>query len=343
MAVTLKDVAALAGVSIKTVSNVVNGYGFVKPENRRRVEEALQATGYRPNIGARNLRRGRTGFIAMVVPELGVPYFGELAGLVITAAARHDWNVLIEQTQGARDRERDALSTLGPHLVDGAILSPEALTEEDLGVLDPGVPFVLLGEHSVHAGADHVAIDNVAAARAAVAHLAGLGRRRIAAIGANPARGTAALRLAGYREALAEAGLDFHEELVASAPKYHRREGALAMAALLELPEPPDAVFCFNDLLAIGALRTAADRGMWVPEDLAVVGFDNIEESAYANPRLSTIAPDKQAIAEAAVELLHRRFAEPDDGRVQQSVEAPFRLEIRGSSRPREATRAPRP
>jgi len=105
MAATLKDVAALAGVSIKTVSNVVNGYGFVKPENRRRVEAALEATGYRPNVGARNLRRGRTGFIAMVVPELSVPYFGELVSLVITAAAAHDWSVLIEQTQGWTEEE----------------------------------------------------------------------------------------------------------------------------------------------------------------------------------------------------------------------------------------------
>jgi DNA-binding LacI/PurR family transcriptional regulator len=307
MAATLKDVAELAGVSIKTVSNVVNGYGFVKPENRRRVEEALKATGYRPNIGARNLRRGRTGFIAMVVPELSIPYFGELASRVITAAARHDWNVLIEQTQGSRDRERNALSTLGPHIVDGAILSPESLTAEDFAVLDPGVPVVMLGEHSVNVTADHVAIDNVAAAQEAVRHLTDLGRRRIAAIGANPHRGTAALRLEGYHAALHAAGLDPDPRLVATVAKYHRSDGYAAMDALLGLPEPPDAVFCFNDLLAVGAMSAAADRGVRIPDGLAVVGFDDIEEGAYSNPRLTTIAPHKQAIAEKAVELLHDR------------------------------------
>ena len=118
-------------MSVKTVSNVVNGYAFVKPENRRRVEEALAATGYRPNVGARNLRRGRTGFIALVVPELSIPYFGELAGLVITAAQERGWNVLIEQTHGTRDGERAALASLGPHLIDGAIISPEALHAAD--------------------------------------------------------------------------------------------------------------------------------------------------------------------------------------------------------------------
>ncbi|GAB3893953.1 hypothetical protein GCM10029964_071540 [Kibdelosporangium lantanae] len=128
---TLKDVALLAGVSVKTVSNVVNGYSFVKPENERRVREALAATGYKPNVGARNLRRGRTGFIALMVPELSIPYFGELAGGVITAAHEHDWSVLIEQTQGQREPERATLASLGPHMVDGAIISPEALEKDD--------------------------------------------------------------------------------------------------------------------------------------------------------------------------------------------------------------------
>src|SRR5882672_4012105 len=147
MAATLRDVAVLAGVSVKTVSNVVNGYAFVKAENRRRVEAALAATGYRPNLGARNLARGRTGFLALIVPELSIPYFGELAGLVIAAAQRREWNVLIEQTLGTRERERSSLGSLGPHLIDAAIVSPEALEADDFAELGPGVPMVLLGEH----------------------------------------------------------------------------------------------------------------------------------------------------------------------------------------------------
>lgn len=331
MAVTLKDVATLAGVSVKTVSNVVNGYAFVKADNRRRVEEALAATGYRPNVGARNLRRGRTGFIGLMVPELSVPYFAELTALVITAAQRHDWNVLIEQSQGTREREQSSLAALGPHLIDGAIVSPEALEADDLRQLGPGVPLVMLGEHAVDFPIDRVAIDNVRAAREAVGHLAALGRRRIAAIGANPHRGTAALRLAGYRAALADAGLPEDNSLVAPALNYHRRDGAQAMAALLDGPAPPDAVFCFNDLLAIGALRAAAERGVRVPADLAVVGFDGTEESAYSLPSLTTVAPDKSAIAARAVELIHRRVSgaelEPPE-----DVQTPFALLVREST-----------
>jgi DNA-binding LacI/PurR family transcriptional regulator len=330
MAATLKDVAKLAGVSVKTVSNVVNGYAFVKAENRRRVEEALSATGYRPNIGARNLRRGRTGFIALLLPELSVPYFGELAGLVITAAQAEDWNVLIEQTQGDAERERSALAALGPHLIDGAIISPEALDPEDLTTFSAGVPLVVLGEHTVDLPIDHVAIDNVLAARTAVDHLIGIGRRRIAAIGQNP-RGTAAQRLDGYRAALAAAGLPFTPEYVVPVLNYHRQDGAEAMAQLLDRDTPPDAVFCFNDLLAIGALRAAAERGVRVPEDLAIVGFDNTEESAYSLPSLTTIAPDKTAIAQTAVGLIRRRLADGPEF-APQDIQTPFSLQVRQST-----------
>jgi DNA-binding LacI/PurR family transcriptional regulator len=330
MAVTLKDVAALAGVSVKTVSNVVNGYDFVKADNRRRVEEALASTGYRPNLGARNLRRGRTGFVALVVPDLAIPYFGELAALVISAARRHDWNVLIEQTQGVRERERASLAGLGPHMIDGAIVSPEALQVGDFDQLAPGLPVVLLGEHAIDLEIDHVGIDNVLAARTAVEHLARLGRTRIAAIGENRRRGTAKLRMAGYRAALDAADLPTSDDLVASVEAYHRRDGADAMRRLLALPKPPDAVFCFNDLLAVGALRSAAEAGLRVPDDVAVVGFDGSEEGAYSLPSLTTIAPDKAAIAEAAVDLLHRDSTEERPRPLD--VMTSFTLEIRESS-----------
>ncbi|WP_409466550.1 LacI family DNA-binding transcriptional regulator [Amycolatopsis sp. GA6-003] len=331
MAVTLKDVATLAGVSVKTVSNVVNGYAFVKPENRRRVEEALAATGYRPNVGARNLRRGRTGFLALMVPELSIPYFGEMAGLVITAAQRRGWSVLIEQTQGTRDRERATVDSLGPHLVDGALVHPEALEAADFPAADGQIPLVLLGEHAVDVALDRVAIDNVRAAQVAVSHLVSLGRRRIAAIGANPQRGTSSLRLAGYRAALADAGLPWADSLVEPVAKYHRAEGAAAMKRLLAQEEPPDAVFCFNDLLAVGALRSAAEQGLRVPEDIAIVGFDNTEESAFSLPALTTISPDKAAIAEAAIDLIHRRLAGTESAE-PRSVQPPFSLEVREST-----------
>jgi DNA-binding LacI/PurR family transcriptional regulator len=327
----LKDVAALAGVSIKTVSNVVNGYLHVAPETRARVQGAIDQLGYIPNVAARQLRSGRSGVIALALPELQLPYFAEVAGRIVQAAERRSWTVLIDQTDGQADRERNLVAGLRRHAIDGLIFSPLALTGEEIAGAD-GTPMVLLGERVSHGPADHVAIDNTAAAADATRHLASLGRRRIAAIGAQdqPSAVTAHQRLAGYRRALTEAGLSEDPELVVPAESFHRADGAVAMERLLALPEPPDAVFCFNDLLALGAIRTLLRRGLKVPGDVAVVGFDDIEDGRFSTPTLTTISPDTARIAEIAVELLAERIGQTTEP--PREVRVAHRLEIREST-----------
>lgn len=331
----LKDVAERAGVSVKTVSNVVNGYQHVRPDTRARVERAIAELNYRPNLSARNLRKGRTGVIALAVPGLDIPYFAELAGHVVTAAAELSWTVLIDQTGGGREQERKAASGIGDHLIDGLIFSPLALTAEDLTGLD-GIPMVLLGERVDHGPADHVMIDNVAAAREVTAHLIALGRRRIAAIGAQrTAEGVSArLRLAGYAAALEAAGIAYDERLVAPARAWHRADGAAAMRDLLATGVRPDAVFCFNDTLALGALRALHEAGLRVPEDVAVAGFDDIEDGRFSIPTLTTIAPDKERIARLAVELLADRLSGDRDAPPRE-LTAPYVLTPRESTTPR--------
>lgn len=310
MAVRLQDVATLAGVSVKTVSNVVNGYVHVSPRTRARVEAAVAELGYRPNLSARSLRGGRSGIVALAIPELRVPYFAELAQCVVKEAGARGFTVLIDQTEGIAERERLVVEGIRAHLIDGLIFSPLALGQRELARRRDQTPMVLLGERVGARLADHVAIDNVAAAREAVAHLAGQGRRRIAAIGAQDVvRGeTAHVRLAGYRAGLERAGLPHDDALVANAPSFHRGDGARAMAQLLDGPIVPDAVFAFNDLLALGALRTCYDRGVSVPDDVAIVGFDDIEDGHYSVPSLSTVSPDKPQIARMAVEFLISRL-----------------------------------
>ncbi|MFF5228778.1 LacI family DNA-binding transcriptional regulator [Dactylosporangium sp. NPDC000521] len=318
----LKDVAERAGVSVKTVSNVVNGYPHVRPDTRAKVEEALAALDYRPNLSARNLRLGRTGVIALAVPELGLPYFAELARHVVDAAARHDWTVLIDQTNGSAEQERMVAQGIRDHLIDGVIFSPLALTAADLSAASGRAPMVLLGERVHHGPADHVAIDNVAAARDMTAHLIALGRRRIAAIGAqHTAEGvTARLRLSGYTAALTDAGLPVSDSLIAPASAWHRTDGAAAMRSLLAAR--PDAVFCFNDTLALGALRALHEAGLRVPGDVAVAGFDGIEDGRFSVPTLTTIAPDKERLAQVAVDLLAARLAGPDGAPPQERLVA---------------------
>ncbi|MGH3655582.1 MAG: LacI family DNA-binding transcriptional regulator [Micromonosporaceae bacterium] len=335
MRARLKDVAKHAGVSIKTVSNVVNGYVHVRADTRERVEAAIAELQYRPNLSARSLRAARSGVVALALPELDVPYFAELARHIVAAAEERGWTVLIDQTEGSRDRERVVVDGIRRELIDGLIFSPLALTASDLADRSDVTPMVLLGERVGGSDlvADHVVVDNVAAAREATGHLIGLGRRRVAAIGAQRAAAgvTARLRLAGYQEALRNAGLSPDRSLVRPATAYHRADGAAAMADLLELAEPPDAVFCFNDLLALGALRTLNQRGVRVPDDVALVGFDDIEDGRYATPNLTTVRPDKEQIGRLAVELLADRLAGDRDTAPRELV-APHDLVVREST-----------
>ncbi|MFD7729462.1 LacI family DNA-binding transcriptional regulator [Kitasatospora phosalacinea] len=315
MGVSLKDVALRAGVSVKTVSNVVNDYPHVRPGTRDRVQRAIDELGYRPNATARQLRTGRSGIIALAVPELGNPYFADLATAVIDAAAHHAHTVLLDHTAGLRANETLVSQGFRSHLIDGLILSPIHLEKEDLLHRPDRPPLVLLGEREYDAPFDHIAIDNVAAARLAVRHLLGLGRHRIAFVGArrDSRRQPAHLRLRGWREEILAAGRTPREDLVIATDGYDRLDGAVAMTRLLDLPEPPDAVFAYNDLVALGALRVLAERGVKVPEQVAVVGFDDIEDGRYGAVTLTTIAPDKSAIARLAVDCLITRIeAAPD-------------------------------
>lgn len=333
MGARMKDVARHAGVSVKTVSNVINEFPFVSPATRAKVQAALDELDYRPNVSARLLRGGRTGVVALAVPEISSPYFAELAEQIVQQAKARRWTVLIDETQGAKDGERMILDGIVSHSVDGLIVSPLALTAKDIGARRDSTPLVLLGERLAHAPVDHVSIDNVAGARAATAHLIGLGRTRIAAVGRQPhvSGGTAALRLRGYRAALREAGIPYDPSLVVPAHSYHRADGYAATTALMNLDRPPDAVFCFNDLLAVGALRALHEGGRRVPEDVAVIGFDDIEEAAFHTPALSSIRPDKAEIARLALTLLDRRIND-GAGAAPQEGQAPFELIARAST-----------
>ncbi|MGW1618009.1 LacI family DNA-binding transcriptional regulator [Streptomyces sp. NPDC002172] len=311
MRVSLRDVAERAGVSIKTVSNVVNNYPHVTPAMRARVQAAIDELGYRPNLTARHLRKGRTGIIALAVPELGNPYFAELAGAVIDAAAEHEFTVLLDHTRGEREQEILVSQGFRGGVIDGLILSPLTLEASDLRGRPGDVPLVLLGEREYGLPFDHIAIDNVAAARCAVRHLLGRGRTRIAYLGVrtDSVNQPAHLRLDGWRAELAAAGVPAPDSLVVPVGGWDRDDGARAMAELLDSGVRPDAVFAFNDLIAIGAMRVLHERGLRVPWDVAVVGFDDIAEGRFGAVTLTTVSPDKQAIAKMAVASLLRSLS----------------------------------
>ncbi|MET9218435.1 MULTISPECIES: LacI family DNA-binding transcriptional regulator [unclassified Streptomyces] len=332
-AVRLKDVADRAGVSVKTVSNVVRGMSRVAPATRERVMVAVSELGYRPNPSAVRLRTGRSGLIALAVPFLATPYFAELAHHVRTEASRIGLTVLIEETLGDPREELRLATGLGAALLDGVILSPLRVPFDQLAATTAGFPLVLLGEREdgreqLHA--DHVLIDNVAAAREAAAHLVSLGRTRLAVVGVDrQGSATSRQRLEGFQLALHAAGLSFDPRLAPQVEEFDRRSGLRAGRALAALPagSRPDAVFCFNDMLAVGAIRAFHEAGLAVPGDIAVAGVDGSEEGRYATPSLTTVVPDKAAIASLAVTSLAGRIgaATPPGHAVHV---APYRLEV---------------
>jgi DNA-binding LacI/PurR family transcriptional regulator len=335
VAATLHDVARLAGVSIKTVSNVINDYPHIRPTTREKVEAAIAELGYQPNLSARSLRSGRTGVIALALPELGLSYFAELADAVIRAAEKHGLTVTIEHTGGDRDRELEVLRSPRRKLSDGLIFSPLGMSQDDVGLTSVSYPLVLLGERIFGGDADHVTMQNVEAARAATEYLLALGRRRIAVVGAHEGEviGSAGLRLRGYREALDAAGVEFDPELLGYTALWHRANGATSMRDVLERGVQFDAVFGLNDTLALGAMRVLQEAGRRVPDDVAVVGFDDLDEARYSLPSLTTIDPGREQIARTAVEVLVDRIAHADES-APREIYADFRIVERESTLP---------
>lgn len=310
MPVTMRDVARLAGVSVKTVSNVVNDFPHVSPTTRERVRAAIDELGYQMNFTARSLSLGRTGMITLAVPELSLPYFAELSDAVIDAAGLQGYTVLIEQTGGSRDRELEVLTSARRRMTDGLILSPLGLRAADAPVLEVDFPMVLLGERALHGRVPHVAMPNVAGARLATEHLLGLGRRRLALIGTfdREGVGAGALRTRGFLDALQDAGVEHDPRRTGEALAWTRTTGAEAMRAVLDRGVEVDGVVALNDVLALGAMSVLHDRGLRVPDDVAVTGFDDIEEGRFTRPGLTTIDPGRDLIARTAVDLLVDRL-----------------------------------
>ncbi|MBT2534365.1 LacI family DNA-binding transcriptional regulator [Arthrobacter sp. ISL-48] len=333
MAVTMNDVARAAGVSLKTVSNVLNDYEFIRPATRQKVNEAIAELGYEANLTARSLRSGKTRMLGLVLSDLSVPYYGELASKLMKVASLRGYRVLVEQSDANVDNELSALQGPFRQLTDGLLFTPLAMEADAVASSRGNKPVVLLGEYILDARFDLVTMKNEEAARAVTAHLLAGGRRRVAVVGAHPedSGGSAGLRLSGYRKALEDAGIAFDPALMAPGG-WWRDAGAAAVAGLLDAGVPFDAVFGLNDTLALGAMHELLIRGIKVPQDVAVAGFDDIDEARFASPSLTTVSPGMDEIAERSIGLLIDRIEglQPEDDGVH--VEADFILKIRESA-----------
>ncbi|MBZ0292697.1 MAG: LacI family transcriptional regulator [Anaerolineae bacterium] len=288
MAVTIFDVAERAGVSIGTVSRVLNQRDRVHPETRRRVMEAVKELDYQRNALASSLVTQRTQMIGMVVPMVNDPFFFEMVRGVEDAAYSANYTLIIaSHPRSAKDRRYLDLFKRG--YVDAMVLvaSAEIQETEIRRAMDQGISVVLVQQE--HEGIPSFVVDNYAGARALVEHLLGLGHRRIAYITGSDYTIDNAERFRGLYDVLSEHHLALPDSYIMQGD-YHHGSGYEAMQKLLNLPEPPEAVFAANDQMAADAIQMARECGLRVPEDVAVVGFDDVSLARYTNPPLTTVA-----------------------------------------------------
>jgi DNA-binding LacI/PurR family transcriptional regulator len=330
--VRLIDVARHAGVSMKTVSNVVHNYQHVTPQMRERVQRAIEQLGYKPNLTARRLVTGKTGMIALAIPEINHPYFSTIADAVVVAAEARGLRVIIEQTDGKAVRELAVLRDREAGLVDGVIFQPSKVSSLEITEVQQGTPLVLLGEAAMPLSVDHIMIDNVEAARVSVEHLIGLGRKRIVFLGAviEDSAGATVRRLAGYQAGLDSAGLFSDSNLVIQVQDFTPDAARLALSTAIQEGLKFDGILCRDDRFAVAALQALRAHGILVPEDVAIIGWDNTELAAYTNPTVSSVAPDKTAIATMAVDMLIDRMG--GFSGVGRHCLAPYALAVRDSA-----------
>ncbi|NIK61714.1 LacI family DNA-binding transcriptional regulator [Kribbella shirazensis] len=330
--VTMADVARAAGVSTMTVSNVINGRPRVGAETRERVLATIGELGYQVNLAARHLRAGRTGVVGLAVPELERPYFGQLAGRLADRFEVHGLRVVTERTGASREGEMEAVAFSRLRMYDGLILSVVDIDPAELGQLRTDAPVVMIGERALPSRFDHVMMDNVDGARQAVGHLLATGARRVAMIGGDP-DGSAtmpALRAEGYTLAHTEAGVPVDRELNVRC-SFGLQDGYDAIRGLRERGVAFDAVFGLTDVVAMGALRALADAGLRVPDDVQVIGFDDIDEAAFLVPALSTVNPGHEVLADTITSLMTAQINGRPVGGPQEIV-VPARLVLRGTT-----------
>ncbi|WP_034294060.1 LacI family DNA-binding transcriptional regulator [Herbaspirillum sp. RV1423] len=325
---TIKDVARQAGVSYTTVSHVLNKTRPVSVDARDRVLAAVEALAYVPSALARSLRSNATGSIGLIIPNNTNPYFSEVARGIEDSCYAAGYSVILCNSDDDPAKQRDYLNVLLTKRCDGLIVATLAQTDGEL-LRKMKVPTVLLDRAPKDMAIDLVAVDNAAGGALAAQHLLSLGRRRIACIAGPQSLDISAERIAGLRKSLSEAGVLLQDDMLAYAD-FTSAGGYAAARALLTAPMRPDAIFCCNDLMAIGALRAAAERGIEVPEALSVVGFDDIDLARFVHPPLTSVAQNTRRLGQLTAQCLLDRIADP--GRPVQRQTIMPELHVRGST-----------
>jgi LacI family transcriptional regulator len=334
----MRDVAQRAGVSTSTVSHVLNGTRYVRPDLAERVRAALDELGYQPNVLARSLRRKQSLTLGMIVPDSANPFFAGIARAIEDTCFARGYSLILANSAGDPDRELQNIATLQSRQVDGLIFVAAGAGDEDLLRVLTSLPIVLVDRDiagmSVDGGpldVDAVKVDNLNGGYVATRHLIGLGHRRIGCITGPSATSPSAERVVGFRRALGEGGLETDETLILRGD-FGFDSGYVAAQTLLKAGRPPTAVFACNDQMAIGAMAAAVDLHVPVPAGLSIVGFDGITLGSFVRPPLTTMTQPVTRIGQLAAELLLHRLAAPGSPYERKVLAA--ELAVRGSTAP---------
>lgn len=329
---TIRDVARHARTSVSTVSRVLTRTGPVAEATRLRILEAIAELGYKPNALARGLVRRRTGTIGVVIPDVANPFYAEVLRGMSDVATEQGLHMLLVNADLSFAKEAEGFALLQEKQVDGIVYTSGTVTAEHREIFRRlGRPVVLAATYDPDGPYPSVLVDSHTGAAMAMRHLLDLGHRRIGVINGPGDDAIAGLpRWEGYREAAAERGVDMDPDLVLMGD-YRLESGYRAMEQLLAQPNLPTAVAAASDLMAIGAINAALDRGLRVPDDLSVVGFDNIWFASAIRPALTTVAQPMYDIGARAIHLLIEAMADRAEPKVEWI--SPYMVE-RGSTRP---------
>jgi LacI family transcriptional regulator, fructose operon transcriptional repressor len=328
--VSIKEVAAAAGVSTATVSRVLSNGLHVRPEVRERVLATVERLGYRPNLVARSLRSQQSSTIGLIVSDISNPFFTAISRAVEDTAYEQGFSVLLCNTDENPEKEAIYLNLMRDTSVAGAIMSPTRKTVANFAESNLPLPIVVVDRFISNGDVDTVLLDNVDAAYRLITHLIERGYRRIAALCSEMSTGLE--RQVGYEKALRAHGLAPKSEYMKYVPP-KSEAGYVATLKMLDVAEPPDALFTINSLIAEGALQAIRERNLTIPDDIALVTFDDTTWSSLVQPPITLIAQPTYEIGKTAAELLIQRIADP--GRPTRQVILKGQLLVRGSSAPR--------
>lgn len=330
---TMADVAREARVSVATVSRLLNKQGVVSPETAERVYAAIQKLSYEPNILARNFRKNESRVILILSPNITNLYYAHVLSGIGDAAAELGYSALTFNTSDDVAREREALDMLKKRRADGAILMSSDIGCEWLLEYASRHPLVQCCEYDPAVDIPHVSIDNYLAAQQAMEYLIDLGHRRIAIISSENEYVSTNLRLKGYKDTLAMHAIAPREDYITFASRDYSFKSGKAMAKeLLRLNPRPTAIFCISDSLALGAITAAKEMGCRVPEDVTVIGFDDVEHTTMFHPYITTVAQPCYELGRQSVYLLYAQMTQRKDVPHQKTLE--HQLIVRESSCP---------